>query len=287
MPEAIDLDLPDLRLRLWDHGGDGRPVLFLHGFLDTARSFDAVAAALPPTLRALCLDFRGHGASGRVPGCASYHQLDHLKDLLGVLDRLEERGLAPVALAGASMGGIIALLLAGALPARVERLLLVESLGALPATPEEEVARLGRALERHRRTPAPFRSFADPDAAVERVMQNNPGLSRRGAERMVRPVLAQRADGRWEFPLDARLRGPSPFRFGEDFWLALCRAVRARVEVLAAERGLLPRFDRARGRLAALPDARWTEVPGVGHALAVDAPEAVAAGLLRLLGEAG
>ncbi|MBC8329580.1 MAG: alpha/beta hydrolase [Planctomycetes bacterium] len=280
--KPLDLDLPDLRLRLWDHGGDGRPVLFLHGFLDTGRSFDAVAAALPPEFRALCLDFRGHGASDRVPRSASYHQLDHLKDLLQTLDHLAAQDLAPAALVGYSMGGIIALLLAGTLPHLVERLLLVESLGALPESPEGQVERLGRALERLRRPPSPFRSFADPEAAIVRVLENNPGLTRLGAERMVRPVLRQRQDGRWEFPLDPRLRGPSPIRFSEEFWLALCGRVTARVELLEGEFGLLPRFDGTEPRLAAFGNARKRRIAGAGHALHVDAPEEVAAGVSRL-----
>ena len=67
---------------------------------------------------------------------------------------------------------------------------------------------------------------------------------------------------------------------------ALAQQLTLTCEVLTSPQEQLL-LDRARGRLAALPDARWTEVPGVGHALAVDAPEAVVAGLLRLLGEAG
>ncbi len=280
--EALWIDLPDHRLRLWDHGGEGRPVLFLHGFLDTGRSFDTVAAALPPAYRALCLDFRGHGASDRVPRSASYHQLDHLKDLLQTVDQLTERGLAPAALAGYSMGGIIALLLAGTLPDLVERLLLVESLGALPVSPEGQVDRLGRSLRRLRQPPRPFRRFPDPEAAISRVLENNPGLSRAGAERMVRPVLRELPDGRWEFPLDARLRGPSPVRFPEAFWQALCRQVSARVELLEGEHGLLPQFDGTEARFACFADAAKERVPGVGHPLHVDAPDAVVAGLARL-----
>ncbi len=257
-------------------------MLFLHGFLDTGRSFDTVASLLPPTLRALCLDFRGHGGSDRVPRSASYHQLDHLKDLVETVDHLTARGLAPAAIAGYSMGGIIALLLAGTLPHLVDRLLLIESLGALPETPEGQVDRLGRALEKLRKGPARFRSFADPEAAVDRVLENNPGLTRAGAERMVRPVLRQREDGRWEFPLDPRLRGPSPVRFPEDFWRELIGRVAAPVELLEGEHGLLPRFDGTEPRFACFPRANKRRIAGAGHALHVDAPEEVVAALTRL-----
>lgn len=281
-PTTRLLPLPGLPLALHDHGGDGPPVLLLHGFLDTGRSFDAVAAAAPH-LRVLALDFRGHGASPRAPLCASYHQLDHLKDLIRTLDRLEEEGLAPEILAGHSMGGIVALLLAGCWPERVRRLLLIESLGARPATPSEQVGRLGRALRAFAGGPVPFRSFATPAAAAARVRENNPRLSAEGARRFTEPILRRRADGRWEFPFDPRLRGPSPFRHSEEFWLEVCRRVTAPVEVLAGEHGLLPAFPAAAGRLAALPRARLRTVPGAGHALHLDHPDEIAAALGRLL----
>lgn len=283
-PAPRDLELPDRRLRLWDHGGAGRPLLLLHGYLDTGRSFDALAAALAPDWRALCLDWRGHGASARVPASASYHQLDHLKDLVLVLDHLAELGLAPAALIGHSMGAILALLLAGTMPARVTRLVLIEALGALPATPEEQVERLSRALAAASQPPPPFRSYASPADAIARLRENNAGLGADGAARMLEPVLARRADGRWELPFDPRLRGPSPVRFPEDFWLALCRRVRAATLVVAGESGHLRDFAALSGRLAALGDPPFVTIPGASHHVHVDAPAALADALAAFSG---
>jgi len=145
-PTPLDLRGADVPLRLWDHGGGGTPVLFLHGYLDSARSFDDLAAAAAPELRALCLDLRGHGGSHELPPGVSFHQLDHLKDLDRVLEALHGRGLAPAAVVAHSMGGSVALTLAGCRPDSIPRLLLLDSMGALPEEPEEQPKRLAEAL---------------------------------------------------------------------------------------------------------------------------------------------
>ena len=86
-PVARVVEANGLKLRLWDHARSGPIVLFVHGYLDTGRSFDAVADDLAE-FRVLALDLRGHGQSERVGAGGSYHLLDHLKDLAVVLDTL-------------------------------------------------------------------------------------------------------------------------------------------------------------------------------------------------------
>src|SRR4051812_12935645 len=116
VPRVVEAN--GLKLRLWDHARAGPVVLFVHGYLDTGRSFDAVADALVH-VRCLALDMRGHGQSDRVGPGGSYHLLDHLKDLAVVLDTLEKKGERVDALVAHSMGGNVAYLLAGAAPALV------------------------------------------------------------------------------------------------------------------------------------------------------------------------
>ena len=104
---TVDLDVGP-GLRLWDHGGDAPVVLFLHGYLDTGRSYDDLCSALEGDARCVCLDWRGHGFSGRAGPGGSYHLLDHLKDLSRVFDLLADGGVdglgRPDALVAHSMG---------------------------------------------------------------------------------------------------------------------------------------------------------------------------------------
>ncbi len=284
-PAARSFRIQGLPLRIWDHGGEGRPLLFLHGFLDTGRSFDEAVRALGPAWRGLCLDWRGHGGSRPVPEGASFHQLDHLKDLTLLLDRLEEEGLAPFALVGHSLGGIVACLLAGSLPGRVQRLILVDSLGAVAEEPGEGPARLGAVLERLRQGPRPFRTFASPEAAARRVRENNPGLTEEGARRMVRSILERTEDGRYAFPFDPRLRGPSPVRWPESFWRRLLGRIEARVHVLQAEYGYADRLPDAEGRFRALRRGSRRLLEGVGHHAHLDAPGLLARAMAAFLEE--
>jgi pimeloyl-ACP methyl ester carboxylesterase len=282
-PLPLTVSAAGLPLRVWDHGGPGPRVLFLHGYLDTGRSFDAVAGRLRGQARCLCLDFRGHGHSGRVPPGGSYHPLDHFKDAALVLDELEAIGLLPEAVVGHSLGGTIALMLAGTLPERVPRYLVLDSLGMLSEAPEQQPERLASLLESVRKDKRPFAVFPSPAAAAERVQANNPGLSRAGAELMVRHALRKIGPDRYEFRFDPRLRGPSPVRYPEEMWRALFARVRAEVRVLRAEHGYVPLGPEVELRMKAFARASLRTVPGVAHHLHLDAPDEVAAELLGLL----
>lgn len=287
-PRADTLHCNGLQLRLWDHGGDGPPVLFLHGYLDTGRSYDAVVARLGTEVRALVLDFRGHGQSEWVGAGGSYHLLDHLKDVAEATRGLAARGLAPAAFVAHSMGGNVALLYAGAYPERVPRLLLLDSLGPPAESPEAQPARLRHVLE-GLGPKAPNRSFRSREEAIARLRAHNPGLSRLGAARMAQHALVedQGAPGAWRFAFDPRLKGPTPVRWPEAMWRTLCGRIHARTHVLRAEFGDVPLDDTFAGRLAALPRGQLSTVAGAMHHVHVEAPDAVVEALRALLdGEA-
>lgn len=284
-PELRTLGADRLPLALWDYGGEGPPVLFLHGFLDVGRSYEDAASAARAFCRPLCLDWRGHGSSGRCSPDAAYHQLDHLKDLAGALQELAREGLRPAALVAHSMGGTIALMLAGLLPEQVDRLLLLDNLGGYGADAAEQADALAGALRANLALKRPFRGFASRPAAHPVFRANNPGLSEAGAERIARHFLQPSADGSLAPAADARLRGPNPYRFPEEQWLELCRRVAARVLVLAPEHGYLaaPEYAAHRARYSALRCAVWRSVPGASHHVHVDAPERVVEALRELL----
>jgi len=100
----------------------GTPVLFLHGYVDSWRSFAEVIETLPREYRAVAIDLRGHGDSDK-PECC-YAVEDFAQDLLLFMDAL---GLHKANLVGHSMGSFIAQSLAVRCPGRVERLVLVSS----------------------------------------------------------------------------------------------------------------------------------------------------------------
>jgi pimeloyl-ACP methyl ester carboxylesterase len=96
-------------------GDEGQPwqpdpyeaILLLHGWTGSVAP-DLVE--LGPTLRrtagVLGLDFRGHGGSDEAATTFGLHEIE---DVAGALTWLGERGIRRVALAGSSMGGVVAI----------------------------------------------------------------------------------------------------------------------------------------------------------------------------------
>ncbi|AUY48125.1 alpha/beta fold hydrolase [Streptomyces sp. CB01881] len=113
------VELPDVALACRESGRPGGPPLvLLHALGERAADWDVVLPGLAPHHHVHALDLRGHGDSGR-PG---RYGLELMRDdVLGFLDAL---GLDRVDLAGHSMGGVVAYLLAQEHPGRIGRLVL-------------------------------------------------------------------------------------------------------------------------------------------------------------------
>jgi N-formylmaleamate deformylase len=104
-------------------GGGKPPALLLHGFLDGAPSWFAVARRLERELDLIMPDARGHGRSQRSGG---HHDLDRLaEDAAAIVHAL---GVAPTGVIGHSMGGGTGMRMADRHPDLV-RALVVEGWG--------------------------------------------------------------------------------------------------------------------------------------------------------------
>lgn len=281
-PRAERLSLHDRDLSLWRHPGSGPTVLFLHGFLDSGRSYDAVIDALDFPVDAIAVDWRGHGRARPLPRGSSAHLLDHLKDLSALVDHLAATAALPDAVVAHSMGGNVALLLAGTRPDVVKRLMLLDALGAPPEEPENQVDRLRRLLE-YPQPKRPFKTVATREEGIQRIRQSAPHLTDAGAQRMIAHNLEPMDDGGFQFVFDPQLRGPTPTRWPEAFWQKLCSNVSAPTIVVRAEHGFIPEGDLAASRFSALQRGTWVDVEGTGHHLHVDQPVRIAALLEELL----
>jgi naphthoate synthase len=103
-------------------GGSGPPLLLLHGFTGSARSFDPIAAALREAHTTVAVDLVGHGRSDAPRSPEPYAFARAVADLARLLDAL---ALPHAALLGYSLGGRLALGFAAARPERVTGALLV------------------------------------------------------------------------------------------------------------------------------------------------------------------
>ncbi|WP_313476985.1 alpha/beta hydrolase [Stutzerimonas kunmingensis] len=234
--EEVRLSLPHLEVAAHLYGpDDGKPVIALHGWLDNAATFSRLAPRLQG-LRIVALDLPGHGHSDHRPIGAGYNIWDYAHDVLQVA---EQFGWQRFSLLGHSMGAIVSVLLAGALPERVERLALID--GVIPYTGEADSApqKLGFALEallavNDKRKPV----YASFDQAVEARMKGVGAVSREAAE-----LLAQRGlmpvPGGYTWRTDPRLMLPSAMRLTRAHALAFVSRVACPTSLVLAEQGLM------------------------------------------------
>lgn len=116
----------------------GIPVVFLHGYSDSWRSYERILPYLPPTIHAFALSQRGHGDSDRPP--AGYRPQDFAADVAAFLDAKQ---IQRAVIVGHSMGSIIARRFAIDHPERTQGLVLVDSFYRFrdnPGIPELEAA---------------------------------------------------------------------------------------------------------------------------------------------------
>lgn len=103
-------------------GQGRRHLVFINSLGTDFRIWDAVTAGLDGSVATLTYDKRGHGLSDI--GATPYTIEDDVDDLLGLLDRL---GIDEIVLCGLSVGGLIALGVAGRRPDLVKGLILCDT----------------------------------------------------------------------------------------------------------------------------------------------------------------
>lgn len=265
--EEIRLSLPHIEVAAHLYGpNDGQPVIALHGWLDNAATFSRLAPLLEG-VRIVALDLPGHGHSGHRPPGAAYNIWDYAYD---VLETAAQFGWQRFSLLGHSMGAIASVLLAGAMPDRIERLALID--GVIPYTGEADTApeKLGESLQallavNDKRKPV-YDTF---EQAVAARMKGVGAVSYEAAERLAERGLMP-VPGGYTWRTDARLMLPSPMRLSRAHALAFVRAVRCPVSLVLAEQGLMT----GKGMVElsqTLPFAQH-RLPG-GHHLHLDSDE--------------
>ncbi len=106
--------------------GDGPPLVLLHGFGGCWQNWLETIPRLAEHRRVIALDLPGFG------GSALPREVLTPAYFAGVVDRFcEKLELGPVVLVGNSLGGLVATIVAGRTPARVERLVLVAAVGGV------------------------------------------------------------------------------------------------------------------------------------------------------------
>ena len=279
-------------LTQWGTPQPGRPLLVMvHGFMDVGASFQFVVDALARTGDdrhcIVAPDWRGFGLTRAPASTDAYWFPDYLGDLDAILDTLSPN--APVDLLGHSMGGNVVMTYAGVRPRRVRRLVNLEGFGLPDHPPADAAGRLATWLD-ELKAPQQLRPYASQDEVAQRLRKNNPRLSADKAQWLAGHWAAPDASGRWQVLADPAHRriNPVPYRAAEA--IATWSAITA---PLLWVQGALTRQDAHWGgryshaefqaRLAHVPQVQQVLLPGAGHMLHHDQPEALAAALVGFL----
>jgi pimeloyl-ACP methyl ester carboxylesterase len=155
----------------------GPPLVLLHRAAARWQSALPLIPALSRRWHVYAPDLRGHGHSGRVPGC--YGMRDYAADIVAFLQQVVKE---PAVLFAHSMGGNIAMLVAAGSPHRVRGLIL----GDTPF----DLAKLRAALQRDQRQWLYWRALAGHGLSLEEMteaLKNMPMVVKRQPD----PVAAR------------------------------------------------------------------------------------------------
>ena len=115
----VDTDVVAANVRV---EGEGAPIVLIHGFAAAIDWWDDIAPALAADHRVIRLDLIGHGGTAAP---ASGYSIERQAQLVAVA--LDKLGVDRVTVIGHSMGGEVATALAVMNPARIERMILIDS----------------------------------------------------------------------------------------------------------------------------------------------------------------
>ena len=114
-------DVGDLRMRYLDWGGDGPPVVALHGLASSSHWYDIVIPLLRGHYRIIVPDQRGHGQTTQA--ITGYDWSTLSGDVARLMDHV---GMDKAAVLGHSWGGNVATNMAALYPDRVNRVVMID-----------------------------------------------------------------------------------------------------------------------------------------------------------------
>ncbi|MDX9721143.1 MAG: alpha/beta hydrolase [Myxococcota bacterium] len=244
-------------------------ILALHGWLDNCASFLPLIPLFRDRASLVVPDLAGHGLSEhRASG--SYNVFDDAADVIALADAL---GWKRFRIVGHSMGANIAVLVAGAWPARVERVALLDGYGPFSASVAETPARLAAGaaqLERMRDRPAS--EFESLEEAVQRYRQHRTGLSEDSARLLLGRGAMEVEQGRLRLRHDPGRHAATLFRPTEEQVLAFLSAISCPVYAVRARSGWPVEEELLQRRVRAIKDCRFVELDGYHH-VHMDHPE--------------
>lgn len=253
-----------LRLHALHYGGEGHPILLVHGVTGHGWLWSDVAGQLTLWGQVLAVDLRGHGDSQWSPD-GDYDSTVLADDLAAIIEQFEE----PADVVGLSWGGLVAIRLAARHPHLVRRLAVLDVPTRSAQAPDEVPER-------------PYQ-FSDRDSAVRWERDANPAAPLWLVELIADHGLRAGSDGTLARKHDPLFASAWPFRAEvfDDDW----RSVRCATLLVRADRSAVLDDRTFHAMLAANDQASGVVIERSGHLLPLEQPIALADALESFLHE--
>jgi pimeloyl-ACP methyl ester carboxylesterase len=254
----------------------GVPVLLLHGFPQDHREFELIVPALHAAgLRTIAYDQRGYSPGARPADPAGYSALEAAEDAVAILDVL---GLPRAHVIGHDWGSIVSWHVAALHPDRV---------GTLTAVSAPHPNAIAQALrdDEHQRKRFGYQAMLAPPDGEDAARADDFAWIRR-----ILTPIGDRAD-RY---VDA-LRDPARLTGALNWYRALRTGLRADLPAVTVPTTFVwSDRDLAFGEISAgrcaewvTGDYRFVRLPGIGHWVPEEAPEALTEAALARIGSTG
>lgn len=264
--ERKEIDLPDGTHYVYLEGGQGEPLMLLHGFGANKDSFDRVAKFLTPKYRVIVPDHIGFGESAHPPDAdyspaAQAERLHALAKALGVTD---------VHIGGSSMGGQIAMSYAVQFRSEVKSLWLIDTAGIWSAPASE----LRKTIEETGKNPLLIRTEEEFAGLFPWVMAEPPFIPR-----PIMNVLAQERIR--NFDLEQRIF----VQIAGDSMEERVRGMETPTLIVWGDKDRTINVATAEVLRALLPRSQVIIMPGIGHVPVIERPQQSADDYLRFRAE--
>jgi len=251
--KGIDMKMKSNGIGIYveDKGIGDPPLVFLHYWGGSSRTWRHVTAALSKSHRTLAIDHRGWGQSDAPP--SGYGLADLAADAQGVIEALD---LPRYILIGHSMGGKVAQLLASRRPKNLAGLVLV---APSPPSPMQMPAEAREMMANA------YSSREAVELTIDNVLTAK-ALSPQDREQVIDDSLRGAPQAKWAWPRTTSV---------EDITQEVA-AIDVPTVVIAGERDRVDSVNTLKSELVQrVPHAVLHVLPGTGHLSMLESPETV------------
>jgi pimeloyl-ACP methyl ester carboxylesterase len=223
----------------WWGPQDARPVICLHGYQDNAGTWDTLAPLLPPDISLLAVDLPGHGLSSHIPAGDAYHSLNFVLTIQRIVKHYRWE---KVSLLGHSFGSVCAFMYSALYPECVEHYIALDAIKPLSIVPARKLKEQGKRidqfllLESMDPNSAPLYTYEEAVQLLHRNIKE--WATKEGCEILSQRGTIKKADGRYHFSRDPRLKVNVDFNFSHQYVLQFAANIKCKVLNIKALQGL-------------------------------------------------